>query len=231
MRARSRRGRCRRPPSRRPRARSWCGDAGDGDQAGRVRGHVLLHADLAISSSFTTCGTVTVGGGDGQDRRRSGLPYRRAERSGGSPVSVDLRATVGYQGGPAGHSIAVVVVAATVSRPVTVVIKSTRPKTTSTRPSSTPSRRPTDAATDARSKSAQMTGDAAAPQGRRQGEDRQANSTAGQEGHRQRSQPEADALDAIDYACWTLYTARLAMLDAIDACVYTDERARLASHQ
>jgi len=39
---------------------------------------------------------------------------------------------------------------------------------------------------------------------------------------------EADAADAIDYAQWTVENARLAALDALDARVYADERARAA---
>jgi hypothetical protein len=39
---------------------------------------------------------------------------------------------------------------------------------------------------------------------------------------------EADALDAIDYAAWTVENARLAALDALDARAYADERAQAA---
>ena len=39
---------------------------------------------------------------------------------------------------------------------------------------------------------------------------------------------EAEAADAIDYAQWTVENARLAALDALDARVYADERARAA---
>jgi len=41
---------------------------------------------------------------------------------------------------------------------------------------------------------------------------------------------ESDALDAIDYAAWTVENARLAALDALDARVYADERAKDAGH-
>src|SRR6266540_4230997 len=37
---------------------------------------------------------------------------------------------------------------------------------------------------------------------------------------------EGDAADAIDYAEWTVDNARLAVLDAIDARAYADERAK-----
>jgi hypothetical protein len=36
---------------------------------------------------------------------------------------------------------------------------------------------------------------------------------------------EADAYDAIDYADWAVDSARVAILDAIDARVYADEKA------
>jgi hypothetical protein len=39
---------------------------------------------------------------------------------------------------------------------------------------------------------------------------------------------EADALDAIDYASWTVENARLAALDALDARAYANERAQAA---
>jgi hypothetical protein len=39
---------------------------------------------------------------------------------------------------------------------------------------------------------------------------------------------EQDAADAIDYAAWMVYDAQLAVLDALDARVYADERARIA---
>jgi hypothetical protein len=38
---------------------------------------------------------------------------------------------------------------------------------------------------------------------------------------------EQDAADAIDYAVWMVYDAQLAVLDALDARVYADERARI----
>jgi glycerol-3-phosphate dehydrogenase len=37
---------------------------------------------------------------------------------------------------------------------------------------------------------------------------------------------EGDAADAIDYAEWTVDNARLAVLDAIDARAYADQRAK-----
>jgi hypothetical protein len=39
---------------------------------------------------------------------------------------------------------------------------------------------------------------------------------------------EQDAADAIDYAVWMVYDAQLAVLDALDARVYADERAKIA---
>ncbi|MGY4766797.1 hypothetical protein ACXC9Q_07745 [Kribbella sp. CWNU-51] len=41
---------------------------------------------------------------------------------------------------------------------------------------------------------------------------------------------EADAIDAIDYAEWTVENARLVALDALDARVYADERAQAAGN-
>jgi hypothetical protein len=41
---------------------------------------------------------------------------------------------------------------------------------------------------------------------------------------------EADALDAIDYAQWTIENARLLALDALDARAYADERAKAAGN-
>jgi hypothetical protein len=42
---------------------------------------------------------------------------------------------------------------------------------------------------------------------------------------------EDDAFAALDYAAWTVTNARLAVLDAIDARAYADERAKLADPQ
>ena len=42
---------------------------------------------------------------------------------------------------------------------------------------------------------------------------------------------EAEAVDALDYAAWTVSNARLAVLDAIDARVYADEQAKRAASQ
>ncbi|HEX3204712.1 MAG TPA: hypothetical protein VHQ68_00580, partial [Propionibacteriaceae bacterium] len=39
---------------------------------------------------------------------------------------------------------------------------------------------------------------------------------------------EDDAADAIDYAAWMVYDAQLAVLDALDARAYADERAKIA---
>ena len=40
---------------------------------------------------------------------------------------------------------------------------------------------------------------------------------------------EDDAAEAIDYAVWVVYDAQLAVLDALDARAYADERARVAA--
>jgi len=40
---------------------------------------------------------------------------------------------------------------------------------------------------------------------------------------------EADAADALAYADWTVYSAQLAILDAIDARAYADELAKAGS--
>jgi hypothetical protein len=42
---------------------------------------------------------------------------------------------------------------------------------------------------------------------------------------------EAEAVDALDYAAWTVSNARLAVLDAIDARVYADDLAGRAAGQ
>ena len=42
---------------------------------------------------------------------------------------------------------------------------------------------------------------------------------------------EADAVDALDFAAWTVSNARLAVLDAIDARAYVDERAKRVASQ
>ena len=42
---------------------------------------------------------------------------------------------------------------------------------------------------------------------------------------------EADAQDAIDYAAWTVENARLAALDALDARIYAEERAKDTANQ
>ncbi len=41
---------------------------------------------------------------------------------------------------------------------------------------------------------------------------------------------EDDAAEAIDYAVWMVYDAQLAVLDALDARVYADERAKDRRH-
>jgi hypothetical protein len=48
--------------------------------------------------------------------------------------------------------------------------------------------------------------------------------TAGKDADR----AERDAADAIDYAVWAFFSAQLAVLDALDARAYADERAKLA---
>jgi hypothetical protein len=42
---------------------------------------------------------------------------------------------------------------------------------------------------------------------------------------------EADAVDALDFAAWTVSNARLTVLDAIDARAFADERAKRAASQ
>jgi hypothetical protein len=42
---------------------------------------------------------------------------------------------------------------------------------------------------------------------------------------------EADAVDALDFAAWTVSNARLAVLDAIDARAYADEQAKRSASQ
>ncbi|HEX2381783.1 MAG TPA: hypothetical protein VHI95_04045 [Acidimicrobiales bacterium] len=42
---------------------------------------------------------------------------------------------------------------------------------------------------------------------------------------------ESDAVDALDYAAWTVSNARLVVLDAIDARAYADEQAKRAASQ
>jgi hypothetical protein len=42
---------------------------------------------------------------------------------------------------------------------------------------------------------------------------------------------EADAVDALDFAAWTVDNAERAVLGAIDARVHADERAKLACSQ
>ena len=84
-------------------------------------------------------------------------------------------------------------------------------------------------ADEARSKWAQMKADAAArrddvkakiDQRNRELDAKTAASEAGW--------AETDAVDALDYAAWTVSNARLAVLDAIDARAYADERAKAA---
>ena len=40
---------------------------------------------------------------------------------------------------------------------------------------------------------------------------------------------EQDAADALDYAVYVIYDAQLAVLDALDARAYADERAKMAA--
>jgi hypothetical protein len=51
---------------------------------------------------------------------------------------------------------------------------------------------------------------------------------AAKDAQRQAGPAAADAADAIDFAAWTVDNARLAVLDAIDARAYADERAKQA---
>jgi hypothetical protein len=85
------------------------------------------------------------------------------------------------------------------------------------------------AAAGARSKWAQMMADAAAKRDDvkakidRRGRQLDANAAADEA-----SWAEADAADALDFAEWAIDNAKLAMLDAIDARAYSDERAKAA---
>ena len=71
------------------------------------------------------------------------------------------------------------------------------------------------------------------PEGRRQGQDLDERNqeldakTAASDA----DWPEADAVDALDYAAWTVSNAWLAVLDVIDARHYADEQAKRAASQ
>ena len=74
-----------------------------------------------------------------------------------------------------------------------------------------------------------MKADAAAQERGHQGKDRQAGRPTGCQGCGQDADwAEQDAADAIDYAVYVVYDAQLAVLDALDARVYADERAKIA---
>ena len=72
-----------------------------------------------------------------------------------------------------------------------------------------------------------MKADAAAAEGRRQGQDRPTDPGTGRQDRRHDAGwAEDNAVDALDYADWTVSDARLAVLDAIDARAYANEQAR-----
>ncbi len=86
-----------------------------------------------------------------------------------------------------------------------------------------------EAAASARSKWAQMKTDAAARMDDLQAKiDKRAQQLDARAAASDADRAEGDAADAIDYAQWTVDNARLAVLDAIDARAYADERARAA---
>ena len=82
----------------------------------------------------------------------------------------------------------------------------------------------------AQSKWAQMKADASAKMGDVKGKieqrNRQLDATMAAD---DAAWAEADAADAIDYANWAVDNARLAVLDALDARAYAEERAKAAS--
>src|SRR6266487_4445553 len=86
-----------------------------------------------------------------------------------------------------------------------------------------------EAAASARSTWAQMKTDAAARMDDLQAKiDKRAQQLDARAAASDADRAEGDAADAIDYAQWTVDNARLAVLDAIDARAYADERARAA---
>jgi hypothetical protein len=86
-----------------------------------------------------------------------------------------------------------------------------------------------EAAASARSKWAQMKADAAAKMDNVQSKiDKRAQQLDARAAASDADWAEDDAASAIDYAEWTVDNARLAVLDAIDARAYADERARAA---
>jgi hypothetical protein len=86
------------------------------------------------------------------------------------------------------------------------------------------------AAAEARSKWAQMKADAAARREDIKAKiDKRTRELDAKAATKEADWAETDALAAIDYSAWTVYMARLAVLDAIDARLYADERAKAAS--
>ena len=106
---------------------------------------------------------------------------------------------------------------------------SIRHRTTRIRPWRTPSNKQSETADRAKSKWAQMKADAAA-----QREDikakinKRTDQLDAKAAATDADWAEDDAAEAIDYAVWMVYDAQLAVLDALDARAYADERARIA---
>jgi pyruvate/2-oxoglutarate dehydrogenase complex dihydrolipoamide acyltransferase (E2) component len=90
--------------------------------------------------------------------------------------------------------------------------------------------RASEATSDSRGKWAQMKADAAARRDDVKAKiDKRTRQTDAKAAASDADWAEADAVDALDYAAWTVDNAELAVLDAIDARAYADDRAKLAS--
>jgi hypothetical protein len=90
--------------------------------------------------------------------------------------------------------------------------------------------RASEATSDSRGKWAQMKADAAARRDDVKAKiDKRTRQTDAKAAASDAEWAEADAVDALDYAAWTVDNAELAVLDAIDARAYADDRAKLAS--
>jgi hypothetical protein len=90
--------------------------------------------------------------------------------------------------------------------------------------------RVSEATSDSRGKWAQMKADAAARRDDVKAKiDERTRQTDAKAAASDADWAEADAVDALDYAAWTVDNAELAVLDAIDARAYADDRAKLAS--
>jgi predicted transglutaminase-like cysteine proteinase len=88
------------------------------------------------------------------------------------------------------------------------------------------------AADEARSKWTQMTADAAAQRDDINAKiNKRTRELDAKAAAKEADWAESDTFAAIDYSAWTVYMARLAALDAIDARLYADERANDAASQ